>query len=264
MHTDAASDRTPSPEWYGARSDLRDGTAGPDAGRERNVLLRSIPAESYARLAPHLEPMQLEPKFVIWEPHAPIEWVYFPRTCVLSLLVPLAEDKPVEAATVGCEGFAGVPVVLDAGSAASRCIAQVPGESMRLRASVLREAAEEDRVLRRALLRYAQALYEQTSQSVACNSRHDINERCARWLLMTHDRVGGAEFRLTHEFLAMMMGVRRASVTVAEGMLQQAGLIRVSRGRVAVVDRVGLEASCCECYRIVKDRYDRLLNGGPS
>jgi CRP-like cAMP-binding protein len=109
------------------------------------------------------------------------------------------------------------------------------------------------------MLRYAQALQEQTAQSVACNRHHAIEERCARWLLMTHDRVGADQFPLTQEFLAFMLGVRRASVTVAAGMLQQAGLIRYSRGRIAVLDRAGLEAASCECYRVVQQRYEQLL-----
>jgi CRP-like cAMP-binding protein len=126
-------------------------------------------------------------------------------------------------------------------------------------APLFRELLSEDGVVAALMLRYAQALLEQTSQSVACNRRHAIVERCARWLLMTHDRVGRDRFDLTHDFLAFMLGVRRASVTVAAGTLQQAGMIRYSRGKVAILDRSRLEEASCECYRIVRSRFEQLL-----
>jgi CRP-like cAMP-binding protein len=229
--------------------------ARPDSNR----LLRALPPSSYARLAPHLEPLRLAHKDVIWEPDKPIRWVYFPQNSVCSLLVPLAEAAPVEAATVGREGFAGVPIVLGADATSTLAVAQVPGDAMRVSVDALRDIIAEDRILLSLLLRYAQALQEQTAQSVACNGRHSLDERCARWLLMTHDRVGGDEFHLSHKFLAQMLGVRRASVTVAAGMLQQAGLIRYNRATVVVLDREGLEQASCECYGIVKAKYDRLL-----
>ena len=227
--------------------------AEPSTAPELNALFRRLPDESYARLLPHLEPLQLPVRFVLWEPDAPIEWVYFPRTAVCSILVPLVEDGAVEAATVGREGFLGVPVALEAETTATQCICQIPGEASRLSAGVLRQAVAQDVALRRLVLRYAQALHDQTAQSVACNARHEVIERCARWLLMTLDRVERDEFPLTHEFLAMMMGVRRATVTVSVAALQRAGLIRTGRGRVRVLDRAGLEATSCECYRIVQD-----------
>jgi CRP-like cAMP-binding protein len=244
-------------------SDVRGATpvdgATTDAPSRNNRLLAALPAASYARLLPHLELVHLPIKKVLWEADEPIEWVYFPQTCVVSLLVMLAEDMPVEAATVGCEGLAGVPVLLGADSTSTQALAQVPGDALRLSTERLREAVAEDKDLLRLLLRYTQALQEQTAQSVACNGRHTMDERCARWLLMTHDRVGGDEFQLSHNFLAQMLGVRRASVTVAAGMLQQAGLITYTRARVRVLDRERLEQASCECYRIVKEKYDRLL-----
>ncbi len=126
-------------------------------------------------------------------------------------------------------------------------------------ASAFRQALREDGELSRVVLRYAQALHEQTSQSVACNRRHSMDERCARWLLMTQDRVGMDQFPLTQEFLAFMLGVRRASVTVAAGILQEAGLIRYSRGKVSILDRARLEEASCECYRILRERSDQVL-----
>jgi CRP-like cAMP-binding protein len=227
---------------------------------EQNALLRALPADEYARLLPHMEPVELGHAQVLWRAEAPIHSVYFPRTAVGSLLTPLEGEKPVEAATVGREGFIGTPVVLGARTTAVEAIAQIPGTAARLDAARLAEwLRASDGTLFPLLLRYAQALQEQTAQSVACNRRHGIDERCARWLLMTQDRVSADQFPLTQEFLAFMLGVRRASVTVAAGMLQEAGLIRYSRGRIAVRDRAGLEAASCECYGVVKRKYAQLL-----
>ena len=226
---------------------------------EPNGLLKALPPETYLRLLPELEPVQLAAKQVLWESNAPIRSVYFPRTCVISLIVPLEDEPAVEAATVGCEGVVGVPALLGATSTVAQALAQIPGEAVRLSLSALREVLAEDGTLADLMLRYAQALWEQTAQSVACNRRHAMEERCARWLLMTHDRVGKDEFPLTQGFLAAMLGVRRASVTVAAGMLQEAGLIRYSRGRITILDRTRLEEAACECYHVVKAKYDRLL-----
>jgi CRP-like cAMP-binding protein len=248
----------------GAQLGQADRASDPRAA-EQNNLLRAIPADEYARLVPLLEPVELSNGQVLWRSETPIRSVYFPRTCVLSLLTPLEDEQPVEAATVGREGMAGVPVVLGVHTTYAQAIAQVPGEAVRLDAGRLTEwLRKADGALFPLLLRYAQALQEQTAQSVACNRRHEMGERCARWLLMTHDRVGADHFALTHEFLAFMLGVRRASVTVAAGMLQQAGLIRYSRGKVTILDRNGLEAASCECYGVIRRQYERLLGGQPA
>ena len=233
--------------------------AGDSRADERNDLLRNLSAAAYDRLRPHLEPIGLTRGQVLWEPYVAIRSVYFPRDCVLSLLVILDDESPVEAATIGREGLLGVPLALGSETASTRAIAQVPGFAVRLPASTFRQALDEDPEVRGITLRYAQALLDQTSQSVACNRRHSMEERCARWLLMTHDRVGGDHFQLTHDFLAFMLGVRRAGVTVAAGMLQQAGLIRYTRGNITILDRVRLEEASCECYRAVRDKAGRLV-----
>lgn len=227
---------------------------------EENRLLRSLPAEQYAQLAPHLEPVHLVNGQVLWEAGAVIHSVYFPRTCVLSMLTPLGDEAPVEAATIGREGVLGTPVVLGTRVTNARALAQVPGTAVRIDAErFVANMRKMNETLFPILLRYAQALQEQTAQSVACNRRHSLEERCARWLLMTHDRVGSDDFSLTQDFLAFMLGVRRASVTVAAGMLQQAGLIRYQRGKIEVLDRARLEKASCECYAVVRRTYDQFL-----
>jgi CRP-like cAMP-binding protein len=189
--------------------------------------------------------------------------VYFPRTCVLSLIISFQEDNGgVESATIGREGMGGVTVALGAESTGATAIAQIPGEALRIPASVFRAALAQDTALLGVVLRYAHVLYEQTAQSVACNRRHTMEQRCARWLLMTHDRVGADHFPLTQEFLAFMLGVRRATVTVAAGILQQAGLIRYTRGTITIVNRNELEAAACECYGTIRAESDRFL-GAP-
>ena len=231
---------------------------------EQNLLLRALPARSYRRLLTHLVPHDVDASDVLWEPDDVLEWVYFPRTFVGSLLVVLESAAPVESATVGREGMLGVSVLLGASGASGRAIGQVSGASVRISAGALRRAIASDRALERVLLRYAHTLQEQIAQSVACNSRHTLEERCARWLLATQDRVGRDEFILLQSFLAAMLGVHRPRVTITAGKLQQAGLISYSRGKLAIVDRRRLEAVSCECYAIVKAASDRMLDGALS
>ncbi len=221
--------------------------------------LGALPPESFERLAPELETVEMRTKVVLWEPDTPIRSVYFPHTCVMSIIVPLKGDVAVEAGTVGNEGFLGVPVLLGGDSTSTQAICQVAGMASRVPASVFRGAIAEDAELRGFCFKYAQALLEQTAQSVACNWRHDLSERCARCLLMTQDRVDGDDFHLTHEFLAIMLGVRRATVTVAAAILQRAGLIKYSRGRVRIIDRAGLEEASCECYHVVRRNFLKLV-----
>jgi CRP-like cAMP-binding protein len=232
---------------------------------EENRLLRTLAAEEYERLLSHLEPVEVAAGQLLWQADARIHSVYFPRTCVLSLLTPLEEEQPVEAATIGREGMAGTSIALGVRATGVRAIAQIAGAAARMDAERLIDwLRTPDNALFPLLLRAAQALQEQTAQSVACNRRHGIDERCARWLLMTQDRVGAEQFALTHDFLAFMLGVRRASVTVAAGMLQQAGLIRYHRGSITVLDRDRLEAASCECYRNVRRKYELLLGEQPT
>ena len=258
-----ASDALRSALHPGAERDADNGTGGTSREgpqtHERNRLLRALSPEAYATFLLLLEPVDLTTGQVLWSPDGPIHAVYFPRTAVCSLLTPLADEPPVESATVGYEGMVGIPIVLGAPTTHTQALVQIAGTAARVDSGRFREWLATSDGAFPLFLRYAQVLLEQTAQSVACNRKHAMEERCARWLLATRDRVASDSFVLTHEFLAAMLGVRRASVTVAAGMLQQAGLIRYSRGRVTVLDRERLEEASCECYRVVRDQHERLL-----
>jgi CRP-like cAMP-binding protein len=226
---------------------------------ERNRLLRRLSSSSYARLSTDLETLRAEVNHPVWEPNEPIRWVYFPRGCVISLVINFSEGRPVEAATIGRDGVAGAQLALGVESSSTHAYGQVPGDTARITAPRFRDALARDGTLAELVRLYAQHLYDQTAQSAACNRKHVTIARCARWLLMTHDRVGADEFQLTQEFLAQMLGVRRPSVTVAAGLLQSAGLISYRRGRIRIADRAGLEQGACECYETVRQEFDRLL-----
>jgi CRP-like cAMP-binding protein len=226
---------------------------------EQNRLLRALPLAEYARLEPQLTPVVLGLKQVLIEPDRPIWDVYFPRSGVCSMLAIEQEGGAVEVGTIGPEGFIGLPVLMGADRMPYRVFVQVEGDGWRLSADAFRRLVDERPAVRHLLLRFAQTFSDQVSQSVACNRLHTLDERCARWLLMTHDRVHGDAFELTHEFLSLMLGVRRAGVTVAMGVLQGAQIIRYTRGRVTVLDRARLEEASCGCYHITRTASDRLL-----
>jgi CRP-like cAMP-binding protein len=231
-----------------------------DQAIEDNRFLRMLPASSYARIRPYLEIVPFPSKHIIWNVDDPIDAVFFPRRCVLSLLVMLRKRAPVEAATVGNEGMLGMGAVFGAERSALLVVTQLPGPALRMGAALFREIVEDDASLRLLTLRYSHALLEQTAQSVACNRRHTTLQRCSRWLLMTHDRAHQDTFPLTQQFLAVMLGVRRASVTIAAGRLQRAGLIHYSYGIVTIENRRGLEQVACECYETVEQRFRRLFD----
>jgi CRP-like cAMP-binding protein len=224
-----------------------------------NRLLAILPDGDRQRLLPHLERVHLDFKYVVYAPNEPVLHVHFLLTGMISLLTVMDDGSAIEVATVGNEGMIGLPVFLGTGSMPGQAITQIPGNALRMRAEVFRSEVNGGGALHQILQRYTQGLLTQVAQSAACNRLHPMIERCARWLLITHDRVGVDQFPLTHEFLSQMLGVRRATVTVATGALQQAGLIRSHRGRITVCDRAGLEDASCECYRIIRNEYNRLL-----
>jgi CRP-like cAMP-binding protein len=225
----------------------------------RNRILGHLPSKDFQRLRKRMKLVELPMGTTLYEPSARLEHVYFPEDGVASLLTRLDDGTETEIATVGLEGMVGLPVFFGVESVPGRTIWQVPGKALVLQAKVLRRETRQGGALSDVLCLYAQGLFTQISQSASCNRRHEIVQRCSRWLLMTHDRVNGDEFALTHEFLSKMLGVRRAGVSVAAGILQKAGVIKYSRGRIKIVDREGLEGISCECYRIVREEFDRLL-----
>jgi CRP-like cAMP-binding protein len=228
--------------------------------RVGNRLLDALPPQEYQRLLGDTTAVTFRIKDVLLTPGKAIDTVYFPRGAVISLLTTMDDGSSIEIATIGNEGFVGVPVFLGAQAMGARDLyqVQVPGLAVAMDAQVFLAAARRD-ALRGLVERYAQALFTQVTQQVACNGLHSVEERCSRWMLLTHDRVGSNDFPLTQEFLAQMLGVRRASVTVAAGALQHAGFISYQRGRVTIIDREGLEDASCECYRIIRGEFDRLL-----
>jgi CRP-like cAMP-binding protein len=169
------------------------------------------------------------------------------------------EEGAVEVGTIGFEGFAGLPLLLDDDRMPTRAFVQLTGSSFRMQAAIFQQSLDGNPVFERLLNRHSLALFNQAAQSVACNRLHTLESRCARWLLMTHDRMRMEPFTLTHEFLSYMLGVHRPAVTLAAGVLQRAGLIRYTRGKVTVLDRAGLEAVACSCYEVTRKNYERLL-----
>lgn len=225
----------------------------------RNLLLSSLPAEDFACVRPHLEAVQLGQREQLFERGTPIRHIYFPETTVISLVSMLSNGAAVELGTVGCEGMVGLSVLLAEDVSFVQTFTQIPGVIWRMDAGTFTQLASAHGALHGMLLRYAQAFLVQVAQTAACNATHLVEERCARWLLMTHDRVEGDSFPLTHEFLAFMLGVRRAGVTVAMRALQDAGIVQYTRGRVELLDRTKLESTACECYHVVRANFERLL-----
>ena len=223
-----------------------------------DLLQRRAPDE-FERIAPFLRRVTLTRGSVLSEPNERIPFVYFPEGCVASLIKTLSRGKRIEVGTAGVEGMAGLPVFLGAETAPILSLIQVPGRAQCMAADDVRRLASAGSGLHAILQRYAQYQFDQAAQSIACNWLHRIEQRCARWLLMTHDRVPGDQFDLTHEYLATMLGARRAGVSeVAEG-LKEAGLIKYQRGKITIADRAGLERASCECYASDRADYKRLL-----
>ena len=224
-----------------------------------NRLLAALPKKEYQRLLPELEEVALTFAEVLYEPGERIRHVYFPNESIVSLLAEVADRSTLEIGLIGNEGMSGISVFMGVNTSPHRAIVQGAGTARRMEAAVLRKESGHVGSLHRLLHLYAHSLLTQVSQSAVCNRFHTVDARLARWLLMTGDRLGADEFRLTQDFISNMLGVRREGVNAAAGHLQEQGLISYARGRIKVHDRRGLEAAGCECYRVVKDVYDRLL-----
>jgi CRP-like cAMP-binding protein len=225
-----------------------------------NRILASLPRKDYARLLPDLAPMTLESGQILYEPGIVMQWAYFLDTAIVSILFLAENGASIEVSSVGMEGVVGVPMVLKSRSSPYRIVVKQSGTAWRMKADVLQKEFDSCGALHKALMHHVHTLIVQLSQSSACIRFHTTRQRLCRWLLVSHDRAGSNELKTTQEFLAQMLGVNRGSASEAASALQRAGLIRYRRGRITVLDRAGLEAAACECYRVLKAESDRFLH----
>jgi CRP-like cAMP-binding protein len=244
--------RSPSPTAVRAGGATKDPPS-------RNLLLDALPEVDRARLAPHLELVPLRLGQVLYESGERLGHVFFPTTAIVSLLYVLEDGASAEIAVVGREGMLGISLFMGGETTPSRAVVQSAGYAFRLPADRLKAEFARFGPTMHLLLRYTQALITQMTQTAVCNRHHSIDQQLCRWLLLSLDRLPSNVLAMTQELIANMLGVRREGVTGAAGKLQEAGLIRYHRGRITVLDRPRLEARACECYRVVKEEFDRLL-----
>jgi CRP-like cAMP-binding protein len=226
----------------------------------RNRLLAGLSPDDFASLAPHLEPVDLELRRVIAKPNTPIEHLYFPESGFASLTTN-GNGTKIEIGMIGREGVTGVPVALGTDRMPFECFIQLAGSGLRIATHQMEQAIADRPSLHRRLLRYAQAFNVQTAATAFANAEHTVEMRLARWVLMCHDRVDGDEFAITHEFLSMMLGVRRAGVTTTLHVLEGNHLIRSKRGSITVRNRQGLEQLADDAYGLPEAEYARLTDG---
>jgi len=226
---------------------------------QQNLLLAALDPRELQRWEDDLVPCELQLGQVLYESGVTMSHVYFPTTAIVSLLYVMEDGSSAEIAVVGNEGLVGVSLFMGGGSTPSRAVVQSAGAGYRLGAAVLQKDFLRSEPMMNLLLRYTQALITQMAQTAVCNRHHSLDQQLCRWLLLSLDRLAGDELQMTQELIANMLGVRRGGVTDAAMKLQDAGLIRYSRGRIQVLDRSGLEQRSCECYAVVKREYDRLL-----
>jgi len=231
----------------------------PERDQRTNRLLSLLSDDDYQRLRPHLSPVLFDYKKSLYEAGRPIDQVYFPVDGVASLVITTAEGSGAEVGTIGNEGIVGLPICLADRHAPSSVYVQVPGNALQMDARLFRSELDRGPTLNLVMLRYAHAFFNQVAQSAACSHLHRVEQRCCRWLLMTRDRMPSGDFLLTQEFLGMMLGVRRTTVTEVMGKLQKAGLVRYRRGHVTILDHEALQQRACECYDISKREFDRML-----
>jgi CRP-like cAMP-binding protein len=225
----------------------------------RNRILDCLPRKELSRIKKALTEVEAATRDVIYEPNKPFRHVYFPETAVASVVNVLGDGTEIEIATIGYEGMVGLPVFLGTNQAPARAFWQIAGTAFRLDGAFLQDDKRRGGALSVLLGIYTQGFFAQIAQSITCNRLHSLEQRCARWLLMTHDRVPSDDFPLKQEFLAQMLGVRRTGISEVAGRLQRKRLIKYSRGGMSVTDRRGLERLSCECYQVVAREYRRLL-----
>jgi diguanylate cyclase (GGDEF)-like protein len=236
---------------------------GPQDPRQ-NRILAALTANDYSRLQDDLEPVSLKLGQVLYDSGDSLSHVYFPATCIVSLVFTTSKGSSAELAITGNDGLVGIPLVLGGETTTHRAVIQSAGTAYRLRMETMRWELDQDGELLRLALRYTQALMTQMAQSVVCNRHHSVDQQLCRWLLLSLDRLPGNQLNMTQELIGNMLGVRREAVTEAAGKLQAAGLIHYSRGHITIIDRPGIEARSCECYAVVKREYDRLFQLSPA
>lgn len=222
-----------------------------------NRLLAALPRKDYRKLLPVLEPIKLAFGQTLYESHSRIQHVYFPIDCLVSMLTTVDADRAAEVGLIGCEGMVGAPMALGVSISPFRAVVQGEGTAMRMTAANFRRNFSASTAVRREVLRFTHLLMIQIAQTAACNRFHVTTQRMARWLLMTRDRVNSNEFRITQEFLALMLGVRRVGVSMAMTILRQRKVLTYRRGTITILDHGGLLAAACGCYKTVKDSYSR-------
>jgi CRP-like cAMP-binding protein len=224
----------------------------------KNKILDALPGEDYERLAPHLHSVKMPHGQIIYHPEQRIEQMYFPTGAMISLVAQLSDGASVEVGVTGFEGMVGMPLLLGVDRSPHECMVQLPDGAIQVRAEVIKNEFKRGGALQAFLLRYTQTLLLMGSQVATCNRAHSVGERLARWLLMSQDRFRSNELPLTQEFLAIMLGTRRAGVTEAALILQTEEVIKYKRGNITIVDRQGLEDNACECYAVIKADFDLL------
>ncbi|MCA1576172.1 MAG: Crp/Fnr family transcriptional regulator [Acidobacteria bacterium] len=220
---------------------------------KNNRILNSLSDGEYQRLAPHLEKVDLRHAEVLYQQDGPVQYCYFPSNALISLLTQMSNGSVIEVGLIGNDGMSGIAALMGKETSPERAIVQVPNGGFRLRFSVVKEEFGRGGELQHLLLAYARRFMRQVAQTAACNASHTTEERLSRWLLMCQDRVNCDELKLTQEFIAEMLGTRRATVSVAAMVLQTDGYIKYNRGHIKIVDRPGLQSFTCECYQALRD-----------
>ncbi|WP_448269140.1 Crp/Fnr family transcriptional regulator [Nostoc sp. DSM 114159] len=229
-----------------------------------NKLLAALSDSDYQRLFPYLKLVPLQVQQILYEAAEPITQVYFPDKAVVSIVTTMKDGSTAEVGIVSNEGMVGIPVILGDNTTTTTAFVQISGAAMQINADVLKAEFNRGRAIQNVLLRYVQAVYSELAQGAACNRLHTLEERLARWLLTVSDRLESEDFPLTQEFISQMLGVRRSGVTVAASTLSRAGMIAYQRGQISILNREDLEATSCECYRVIQNELARLLGFMPS
>lgn len=244
------------------QSRVRTRGARPGAPRRKcgNSLLAALPDHAYAQLEPHFEYQSVKRKVVLHRPGQAIQDLYFPLTCLISVTVTMRDGRTAETGVIGSREVVGINAFMGGRETTqTEYVVQIAGDTIRMPADPLRELFDQDVAVRGVLLKYTQAMLAQVTQNAACNCLHNMEQRFARWLLESRDRIGSDELQLTHEFIAQMLGVRRAGVTELSCRFEDRGAVEKSQGRLRIIDGAQLESASCECYRALADEYDRLL-----